>query len=379
MLKALIACFDNWNTLSEVPYIVKKGGFGVDVFCGDKSWLLKNRFYDNWIPAKGNAEDYGRQLIELVKSSNYDWIILGDEKIIKLLNDTVTDEKLFYKILPLTKIENREMLSSKGGLSNVCIKYNVRTPGYLVHTASKANVPNISSMQFPLIIKFDFSWGGVGIKVLNNIQEFETALSDVPDGETLIIQEYIIGKEVPVEALFWKGRLLTLASSEILKYDKDEFTYSTRRRYFPVDESLKDEIAYFGKSAGIHGFVNMAYMRSAAGGLHYLIEADIRPSSWSAYTKYAGNAFTQALHSIVDPDFKPKFSQKTVEIALFHKDIRRALYSHDIKGLLQWLYKPSYWKYIPFYDHKLLASTISEIWKEFVVEKANRAFTGKKI
>ncbi len=375
----LIACFDNWNTLSEVPYILNKGGFTVHVFCGKGSWLLKNKFYHKWIKAEEGADAYVSQLIDLVKSENYDWVIPGDEKLIQILNETITDEVLFYKLLPLTKIENREILSSKTGLSNVCTKYNVRTPGYMEYLVGAKNQPLPKSIQFPLIIKFDFSWGGVGLKICGDTEELEKALAEMPAGEKVIIQEYIKGKEVPVEALFWKGKLIAIVNSEILTYDKDEFSYSTRRRYFPVDEPLRDGAAYFGKVVGIHGFVNMAYIKSAANDLYYLIEADTRPSSWSAYAEYAGNSFSKALKQVTSPpQIAPPVKYKNVEIALFHKDIRRGMYKHDVKGLVHWLYKVKYWKYIPFYDYKLLGNTFRELWKEFIVDKTQRMLKSKK-
>jgi len=372
MPKALIACFDNWDTLSEIPVVLSIAGFQVDIFCGSKSWLLHNKYFHKYIAADENPEGFVRQLINIANSDYYDWIIPGDEKIIKLLNDFVDDEALFYKILPLTKIENRELLSSKNGLSNICSKYHINSPGHVKFTIG-SDTEYSGTLAYPLIVKVDFSWGGVGIKICDTPEQLTDALNSFSKGETVIIQEYIEGKEVPVEALFWKGDLLAFVRSEILEYDKDRFTYSTRRRYFPADELLKNEVEKFGKCAGVHGFVNMAYIQSETNGRYFLIEADLRPSSWFAYAKYAGVSFSKALKSVTG-ESKTTVTQNpvTIEIALFHKDIRRALYKRDVKGLLQWIYKPTRWKYIPFYDFKLLSYIISKLWNEFVVAKLLR-------
>ncbi|MGZ3756222.1 MAG: hypothetical protein ACXVAY_14290 [Mucilaginibacter sp.] len=372
MKTALIACYDNWNTLSEVPSILNKGGFEVHALCDENSWLLKNKFYNKWIVAAKGADAYCAQLVNLVKSESYDWIIPGDEKIIKLLNEAIVDEDLFYKLLPLTKIENRELLSSKLGLANICGKYGVCTPGYIQHVIGEGE-PDLQLLRFPMIIKIDFSWGGGDIKICRNASEINAILTQFPVGEKVIIQEYISGKEVPVEALFWRGDLVGITNSEILEYDKDEFSYSTRRKYFEVNEVLRKEAAYFGECAGIHGFVNMAYIKSADDGRYYLIEADTRPSSWSAYARFAGSSFSEALKCISSNKAAPlpgKF--KSIDIALFHKDLRRGLYKHDWKGLLQWVYQVNWWKYIPFYDTRLLANTCKELWTEFVVDKWQR-------
>lgn len=372
MAKVLVACLDNWNTLAEVPFILKKAGFKVVIFCGERSWLKANRFYDHKIDAPDDPDLYLQRLVDMVKNDEYDWVIPGDEKLIKLLNESITDEALFCKLLPLTKIENREVLSSKNGFSHVCQKLGIRTPGYLACQTTGDNMPDVAGLRYPLIIKIDFSWGGRDIKICNSAEEVKSALADFPQGETVIIQEFIKGKEVPVEALFWKGKLIAVACSEILEYDKDEFSYSTRRQYLPVDYALRAEIESFGEKVGVHGFVNMAYIRSDADGLCYIIEADIRPSSWGAYIRYVGNSFAKALKNAIDGKEADMEGFKAAEVALFHKDLRRALYKHDVKGLLRWIYNIKYWRYIPFYDHKLMARIIAEMWHEFVIDKMKR-------
>ena len=98
MFKVLIACFDNWNTLAEVPFVLKNGGCTVDVYCSPKSWLLSNSYYDNWIESSSDKVVYKDKLIELVKSGQYQWIVLGDEPLIKYMNEEVHEEEVFKKI-----------------------------------------------------------------------------------------------------------------------------------------------------------------------------------------------------------------------------------------------------------------------------------------
>ena len=84
------------------------------------------------------------------------------------------------------------------------------------------------------------------------------------------------------------------------------------------------------------------------------------------------------IKTITSPNFThKKVTPKTVEIALFHKDLRRSFYKHDVNGVLRWIFNYNYWKFIPFYDIKLLGYTISELWKEFFIEKMQRTFTLK--
>lgn len=117
MPRIIVADIENWDTLMELPYVLKKGGFEIDVYCSEKSWLIKNSHYNKWIKAPDNELMYTEQLIKLIEDDfdYYDWVMIGDEKALFLMNEAIDSEKLFKKILPLTKIENRKILPLKEG------------------------------------------------------------------------------------------------------------------------------------------------------------------------------------------------------------------------------------------------------------------------
>ena len=384
MYKVLIASLDNWNTLSEIPYVLKKGGCTVDLLCEKNAWLKANCYYDNWIESKESNDEYRQHLIEIVNNGSYNWVLLGEEPLIKMMNESITDEELFKKILPIVKPENRNILSSKSGLGEVCEKYSILSPGYL--SVQGNSLPDVEfickKINLPIIIKTDFSWGGLGIKVCNNKNELKNILVNIQPNEKVIMQEYIIGKEIPVEALFSNGELITYNVSEILTYDKDEFSYSTRRKYFTNTE-IEIQLKILGESIGINGFANLAYIYSKEKNLYYLIEVDIRPNSWIAYGRFTGNDFSIGIKKMIKLDghenetifASGKINEnKVFEVALFHKDLRRCLYKKDFKGLFKWVFNYHYWKFIPLHDRRLMGRIMYELWDEFFIEKMKRIF-----
>ncbi|NDC40066.1 MAG: hypothetical protein EBZ77_00690, partial [Chitinophagia bacterium] len=136
MYSILIVSYANWDSLIELPAVFKEAGCSVDLFCRKDSWVLHNEYYDKWIEAKSQKEDeYLAQLLELVQhgGKHYDWIIPGDDIILRILNDNIQDEALFYRLMPLSKIENRALLGSKAGFSNLCAKYDISTPRFLIY------------------------------------------------------------------------------------------------------------------------------------------------------------------------------------------------------------------------------------------------------
>ncbi len=366
-LKVLVVCLDNWNTLAEIPFVLKKGGCTVTIFSSKDAWVKSNKFFDYWIERSENINEIQKQVIALGTSGQYDWILLGDETIIKLMNDCITDENTFKKILPLTKIENKKMLSSKYGLFTVCEQNGILSPKSIIADNGAFSKDEINQLNFPVVIKADFSWGGKGMHFCENASKLNESIKQATE-TSILIQQYIVGKEYPVEALFYKGLLLCYGVSEILTHDKDRFTYSTRRKYLS-NTSIGNELKILGAKLGINGFANIAYIHSKANNQYYLIEADIRPTSWVAMGRFTYTDFSIAIKNLVknqiallkEPICMPE--GKSIEVALFHKDLRRSFYKRDIKGIIRWIlnYK-GYWRFIPWYDRVLLKKIGSDLW-----------------
>jgi len=141
MYRVLIVSIASFiDSTAEIPFIYKKAGSVVDVFCNKQSWLLSNKYYDNWIDAGDDANEaaFLEKLFQLINSNKeyYNKIVTTDDATNKLLNDHISDPELFCKLLPLTKIENRKILSSKSGLSEILEKYQIATPKYTTYSSS---------------------------------------------------------------------------------------------------------------------------------------------------------------------------------------------------------------------------------------------------
>ena len=133
MFSVLLACYANWDSCAEVPYLLKMAGCNVDVYCSKNSWLLSNSYYDNWIPTEKDEKIYASNLENLVKKNNYDWVVLTDDVVINLMNNNLIEVSLFCKIMPINNIQNRFLLSSKVGLSKFCFSNNIDSPNFCVY------------------------------------------------------------------------------------------------------------------------------------------------------------------------------------------------------------------------------------------------------
>ncbi len=375
MKNILLVSVETWDSMAEIPFMLKSGGCStVDVLCPPEAWLNANRYFDKWIAVKTDPTEVQQQLIDIASDpqSPYEKIILLDDKVIKIMTECELTIEQFVKIMPLSKPENREMLASKSGFSNICEKYNIATPRYVVYQKNIPLADQVRELHFPLILKEDLSWGGGGINLCNDWAEFVDAMDHkVNVKHNLLIQEYIIGIDIGVEALYCNGQLVTYNASEVLAYFDNKFTFTCRRKYYrdPRIESLLEEL---GQNLGLLCFASISYIYHPGRDIYYLIEADTRTNMWMPASRFTGFDFAEGIQRILAnwPNSIPKnttLPDKTVEVALFYRDLRRCFKKKDWIGFLQWAvnYK-GYWRFIPWYDPTLFKHMLIKILNDAV-------------
>lgn len=193
----------------------------------------------------------------------------------------------------------------------------------------------------------------------------------------MVIQEYISGYEIGVEALFHQGKLVTYNSAKILEYFESQFTFTTRRVY-ARNKEIKALLITLGESVGLNGFASISYIYDREKKAYYLIEVDTRLNNWMPYSKFTGHDFADGIAKIlkakdgfveIDVDQEEELNKET-EVALFYRDLRRCWKKKDFSGLLRWVFnRDGYWKFIPFYDFKLLFKMFQAILHDLTKKK----------
>ena len=371
MAKVLVACLENWDTLQELPFILNKGGCIVDVYCSEKSWLIQNSFYSNWIESSDNIEEYVKGLVDLSmkKEDAYDWIIPADERLLNVLNNNIQSEEIFYRILPLTNIANRELLASKVGLSKICDKYGITSPKYIVYDHKTPFDYNSFNLKYPVLLKQDLSWGGGGILIGDDEASFKSNLEKTNKNYTTIIQESITGRDIGVEALYRNGELVEYNAGEVKTYFDSKFSFTTKRDYFN-SKRLEGELRNIGKNIGINGFASIQFIHHTTEDTFYLIEVDIRPNFWLNTGRFTGHDFSKAVQRFLTIGSLPEYmiysdESKITEVAIFYRDIARILKRKKIIELLKWIFNyKGCWQFIPTYDKKLFKRILKELWSK---------------
>ena len=63
----LVSYLDFFDAPGEIPFMYKKAGHRVVIFCCETSWLKSNRFHDEWIDASTDKQAFALALIKLIK------------------------------------------------------------------------------------------------------------------------------------------------------------------------------------------------------------------------------------------------------------------------------------------------------------------------
>ena len=378
MKTVLLVSKFNWDAPAEMPYVFAKAGYEVDVFSPPESWLSSNSFIKNHHIASSDDLEFLNELVTLINQAKYDWILLTEDPLIELVKREIKDENLLELLLPVKNKDARDILSSKIGFSSYFHSIGVDTPAYVAFQIGVNDLNDLKTLRFPVLNKHDLSWGGTDMAISHDLQELQNVLQKLPPNARLLIEEFIEGDEIVVDAFFYNGRLLNYFCAKILSKTKDQFSYTTRRAYYAYPE-LSPMLTLIGEKIVAHGFANISIIRDKRTSIHYLIEIDLRPNSWMAYNNILSrHDFTyciQNLHNLASFEFiKSSLKKnKAIEIALFYKDIRRAIWAKDLKGIARWLFGwKGYWRYLPFYDFKLTKKVFQEIWIEIGVYKLRK-------
>ncbi|MEI6488751.1 MAG: ATP-grasp domain-containing protein [Bacteroidota bacterium] len=374
MKKVLLASISGYfDSLAEIPFMFKKADCQVDVLCREDSWLLTNRFHDHWVEVKGYHDDFVDILLQIAKSTpdKYDWIVMLDDATVKLMNERIDSEELFKKILPMTKMGNRVLLSSKLGLSVLCNKYDITTPKFLNYEEIKDITKIAETVDFPLLLKEDFSCGGEGVHYCEDMETLQQEIGKVLSTENLVIQEFIDGEDVGIEALFKDGKLVMYNAAEILTYMYSRFSFTTRRNYYHK-EAIKQILEKVGESFGLNGFASIQFMYHRGRDKYYLVEVDCRTNQWMPYSRFTTQNFSDGIRFFLNgTPLKPLLEEKDskMEVRIFDRDIRRCIKYLDYRGALQWTFNyKGCWKFIPWYDLKLS----KRIFKKHLTDLKNK-------
>lgn len=373
--RVLLADYKDTDVSGEIPFLFHRAGCTIDVYCSENSWLLKSRYRTTWHAANtADPRAYVAHLSRLAHSGDFDWIVLLDDALLYIVQD-YADDALAQKVFPLTNMAYRSLIGSKAALSRLAQQLQLLTPTFAIHDGTTDIVHDARTVPFPLLLKVDRSGGGKGLYLCRNEDELRANYAQIAPHQrhSLLIQEYISGDNISVEALFRDGVRIAHASARVTQNVRNEFDISCVREYGPFAE-LTPILDHVGASLSFNGFCSFTFMRGKQTGLFYLVEADMRTHSWFALSRFAGVDIATGIRHYLTGDKTQVLPQPTtIQARHFARDIIRSFRTSDLRNIWDWVRnKDDRWRFIPTHDRRLLFATLHQIGRTLFYDHVPR-------
>jgi len=284
-LRALLVGYSYW-LMSGIPHLLTRAGFSVDVITNHNNPIKDNRHISNLTTTKNNLI----KTLDEIDLNQYDFIIPSDDKILAQIKNSDLDLEKKLKLLPITEEKFISHITSRVEFVNVMQANKIKTPQFYVAHNFEELKNSAIKLGFPVMVKGDIAGDGLITNEYNNVfdlNKIETKFFDT----RVLVQKKISGTEYDLSSLFRDQKLISFTVATVIKSIK-KFGPSSVRTYYQttvLGKKIFDELNAFGKALGANGFVNIAAIKSDEDGEFYFIEGDMRPISWTDYTKFIGD------------------------------------------------------------------------------------------
>lgn len=144
--------------------------------------------------------------------------------------------------------------TNKVFMKSAFITNNIPTSNFLELTQGVEN--NLKDLQFPLVVKPADSNGSFGIRKVNNYPELEHATTNafsISRSKKAIVEEYIKGKELSIDAFVKDGDVYILLITETNKIPSSGGAFPISESRYPVDlsEEIKKELKIIIKQISV--------------------------------------------------------------------------------------------------------------------------------
>lgn len=347
------------HLISEIPRILKNGGFQVTVISHPHWSLARNSYIDQLIETSIDPVLAIHKAAEVVKirSRPFDLTILSTDPLIWALLDSQIEPQIKSLLYPIQNKTHLEALQGKIGVSALCKKLNLPAPPSRAASSKKEAVAAAIEFGFPVMLKISRSGAGNGVWKCNSVEEIEQA--PIPLDPPFLVEKYLEGDLISVEPLFLNSRLIAYNYS-IMTVSPKPFQPSIERILTPCPE-IEPLLIKIGKETKMSGFGNLSFIRNRESKEHFLFELDFRPNRWVPYGKFVGVDWAKTLLDPSAPLQKPLI---TKSFAHFPSELWNALKTRNKTRILYWLLNRNQcWKLILQYDINLLICGICRLIK----------------
>lgn len=113
-------------------------------------------------------------------------------------------------------LECTHYTTSKSAMREIFQSKNINSPSF-IKLKNAEIIPNVDHLKFPLIVKPVDRSGSRGVTKIMDVSELDAAIKRAYDesiSKEVVIEEFILGQEISIEMISWKGKHHFLASTD---------------------------------------------------------------------------------------------------------------------------------------------------------------------
>lgn len=338
------------HLFNRLPEIFQRPGVHITVIGCPSTVLATSPFVDRFIPVGAHAEKetFVSDLIEsgVLNSPDVlgDWVIIAGDDELRELAQSDLPEEVLVRLLSATTPSGRASLGSKVGMAHLSKVAGVQHPRTLIARYPDELPKILESFPEKFVVKADIGGAGLQVRIFSDAESL--AANPIPtEWFPIIVQEFVEGTLVSVEALFKSGELLGYQYSVVEAVAWERGPTCVRRYHTPPSGAVDGPLQALARVSGANGLSNCTFIRSLRTGNHLLIEADFRPN---VHCQFASQLGLDWVELMLNPPTAPVFPQGLPPqgeiIRLYPTDITRALAQRSFRELAPWLFRaPGTW------------------------------------
>lgn len=290
--------------LWQLPPMLAAAGYTTDLVSPPSEFFTRNRHLREVVRTAPGTSLFDAALTR-IRERDYDWVIVVDNRALRdiaMRIDVDIEERM--RLAPVTGPEHLGHLSSKAGLARRLEAAGFPAPTTAVAHDTAEAVQAADEIGYPVMVKLDASAAGRGTVIAERESDI-TDEADLIDGQRLVVQEFLTGREWSMLPIFRGGHMVHCLVTLPLDRRTDCGEW-TAMRALPASAcpDVIDEVRELGSLLGLDGFANITAREDAAGVRRYF-EADARPTVWSTRGAEVGQDPVAALSGKPPTDGEP--------------------------------------------------------------------------
>ncbi len=351
---------------ARLPFALKQAGFEVGAVCPDGSYLSGTNYTDYKLPYNKSADRTERY--KILQRAFHEWpcdlVIPGDEIAVWFLRIACTKaegviEAPYLNLISqsLCNLEHRRTIEQNTVLGAIADGLGLDSPARLISPSLEEAVAFAERHGFPVVLKRDYTYAGLGVSICRNLKELRVAYAAVAEKarveqDGFSLQRFIVGSPASVSFSALNGKLLAAFAFRAERTWKEPGVTSIVRNIDnkAMINAADKLVAYFGFT----GFGGVDFMLDDSN-RPWLLEINPRPTPTTHLGSLVGVDLCAELYAVMLGKESPTIvlGKRVDRVAMF--PFAWMMGKHTISEF-------SGHHDVPWYDPPQLAMMIRDFW-----------------